>query len=201
MFKKVFLLEILILIVFGLLASYTYASENVPLIHTPTNSEIYEDTWQEKAIIYMGSIWNFVGKNILGGKIGKELKDAQKAREQALEDSIAERMKEKMPLDYLNIYEDYLHKMEIYKKYEKEIKSIDDLDTLIDHLEKQKKKMGNRLNKSFKEYLEELKHMRDKEKEYQENKEKFTLQTATTITMSIITLLGLIAGSLAGVGA
>lgn len=163
---------------------------------TPWNSEIFKDTWQEETIIYMSSMWNQLGKGLLGGRFGKWMKDSQRKREQNLENNIAERMKEKYPLDHTIIYEDWLHGLNHYKNLEKEITDPEELSRLIDHLKKQEKnlrKKGKKMNEKFKEYIKDLEHIRDYWKENKEdNTEKIqqlTQQTSITIILGIMVMI------------
>ena len=166
-------------------------------VNTPSNSNLFEDTWQEETIIYMSSAWNQLGKGLLGGRFGKWLKENQKKREQNLENNIAERMKEKYPLDHTVIYEDWLHGLKHYKELEKEIDNPEGLTKLIDHLKKQEKnlkKKGKSMNKKIKDYIKDLEHVRDywednQEKDNAEEIQQLAQQTTITIILGIMAMI------------
>ena len=166
-------------------------------VHTPFNSDLFEESWQEETIIYMGSAWNQLGKGLLGGRFGKWLKDSQHKREQNLENNIAERMKEKYPLDHTVIYEEWLHGLKHYKELEKEINNPEGLTKLIDHLKKQEKnlkKKGKSMNKKIKDYIKDLEHIRDywednQEKDNAEEIQQLAQQTTITIILGIMIMI------------
>lgn len=156
-------------------------------IVTPWNEpEIFgEDSWQ---VITARGFSNFFGREI-GSWLGKIIQDNIELNQKRLR----ERIKEESPIDYLVLYEDWLHKLQDYKELEKEVKDSDDLTKIIEHIEQQKKsleKAGKKINPVFDQYVEDLKHIRDYQKEIEEQeKEIQQLQTQAYITASMFALL------------
>lgn len=165
-------------------------AEDLAIVSTPWGQpERWEDTWQQETVLMLSRLSGFskyFGKSVLE-IYGDKIKGFQRNRERALEENIAERMKERMPVDHLVIYEDYLHKLSFYKELENEVKTPDDLTTLIEHLKRQEKSLeenGKKMNEVFIEYIKDLEHVRDYWKKNEEQ-----LRQVSTMNICLGTLL------------
>ncbi|MFP4017054.1 MAG: hypothetical protein ACLFUI_08470 [Halanaerobiales bacterium] len=173
---------------------------STPAVHTPWNSDIFEDTWQEETVIKMQG-WSSWGRELLNGWFGKKLKKGHMNREKALQKRISEKMKESDPLWNTILYEDWPHRLNDYRELEKLAKDWRDLDALIEHIEKQNHKVKNKFaQKKFEDYIDDLEHIRDYQKKVEEGK-MLQSQTVMTITLAILGALAGLAGAASGVGA